>query len=143
MSEEKIHLEMSRYCVPFTPFQKKLEESTICLVTTAAVYHQDSPPFKVEGDESFREIPGSAPTSELRYADEHFDHACADKDLNCIFPIDRIMELGHEQRIGGPATKHFSMGFTQQLRKIRETTIPKLAHEVDRVRPDAVLLTGG
>lgn len=143
MSEEKIQLQMSRYCVPFTPFQKKLEEASICLVTTAGVYHQDSKPFDVEGDESFREIPGSAPGSELRFADAHYDHGCVDKDINCVFPIDRIMELGHEQRIGGAASRHFSMGFTQQLRKIRDTTVPRIATEVDRTRPDAVLLTGG
>ena len=140
---DKISLELSRYCVPFTPFKKRLEDSSICLVSTAAVFHKDSPPFNLDGDESFREIPGDAPTSDLRYADAHFDHACADQDLNCIFPIDRLMELGRELRIRGPADKHFSMGFTQSLKLIRDTTVPLLALEVDKVRPDAVLLTGG
>jgi hypothetical protein len=35
------------------------------------------------------------------------------------------------------------MGFSQALRELRESTIPALAREVDRIRPDAVLLTGG
>lgn len=140
---ERVQLEMSRYCVPYTPFRKRLEDSVICLVTTAAVYHEADKPFELEGDESYRVIPGSAPTSELRYADAHYDHACVDADLNCVFPIDRLHELGREKRIGGPAEKHFSMGFSQNLRKLRETTVPHLALEVDKVRPDAVLLTGG
>lgn len=141
--EEKIHLELSRYCVPFTPFRRRLDEAAICLITTAGIYHQADEPFLVDGDESWRVIPGSAPTSELRYADSHYDHACIDQDLNCVFPIDRIHELGREKRIGGPTDKHFSLGFSQALRKLRDTTVPQLALEVDRVRPDAVLLTGG
>jgi hypothetical protein len=136
-------LEMSRYCIPFTPFKKKLEESTIALVTTAAVRAKTDMPFNVQGDASFRVIEGSLTTADLTYDDEHFDHACADEDLNCIFPIDRMNALAREGRIGGLAEKHFSMGFSQALKDLRETTVPQIARAVDQVRPDAVLLTGG
>lgn len=136
-------LEMSRYCVPYTPFRKKLEESTICLVTTAAVRHRDDKPFEVEGDSSFRTIPGASEGRELTYDDAHYDHACVDQDINCVFPIDRLRSLAAEGRVGGPSEEHFSMGFSQALRELRETTVPQLAREVERVRPDAVLLTGG
>jgi hypothetical protein len=136
-------LELSRYCIPFTPFRKKLEECSICLVTTAAVRHQEDKPFELEGDTSFRVIPSDATAADLAYDDAHYDHACVDKDLNCVFPIDRLTELAREQRIGGLTEKHFSLGFSQALRELRETTIPVLAREVDKIRPDAVLLTGG
>jgi len=136
-------LELSRYCIPFTPFRKKLEESSICLVTTAAVRRKEDEPFNLEGDTSFRVIFGDSTTAELAYDDTHYDHACDDKDLNCVFPIDRLAELARERRIGGLAEKHFSLGFSQALRALRETTLPALAREVDQVRPDAVLLTGG
>jgi D-proline reductase (dithiol) PrdB len=136
-------LELSRYCIPFTPFRKKLEECSICLVTTAAVRRKEDQPFNVEGDTSFRVILSGATAADLAYDDAHYDHACVDKDLNCVFPIDRLTELAREQRIGGLAEKHFSLGFSQALRELRETTIPALVREVDKIRPDAVLLTGG
>jgi D-proline reductase (dithiol) PrdB len=136
-------LELSRYCIPFTPFRKKLEECSICLVTTAAVRRKEDQPFNVEGDTSFRVILSDATAADLAYDDAHYDHACVDKDLNCVFPIDRLTELAREQRIGGLAEKHFSLGFSQALRELRETTVPALVREVDKVRPDAVLLTGG
>lgn len=136
-------LEMSRYCVPFTPFRKKLEESTICLVTTAAVRRKDDSPFNVEGDTTFRTIGGSPTGADLTYDDAHYDHGCVDKDINCVFPIDRLSVLARERRIGGLTEKHFSLGFSQALRDLRETTIPALVREVDVLRPDAVLLTGG
>ena len=136
-------LELSRYCIPFTPFVRKLEEASVCLVTTAAVRQKDDTPFQLEGDNTFRVISGEAMAADLAYDDSHYDHACIDQDLNCVFPIDRLNELAREGRIGGIAEKHFSLGFSQALRELREKTIPGLVHEVDKVRPDVVLLTGG
>ena len=136
-------LEISRYCVPFTPFGKKLEESLICLVTTAGVRAKSDAPFNVEGDNGFRKIDGSATAADLAVDDTHFDHGCIDKDVNCVFPIDRLAALAREGRIAGTTAEHFSMGFSQALRELRETTIPQIARAVSAARPDAVLLTGG
>ena len=136
-------LELSRYCVPFTPFRKRLEDSTICLVTTAAVRAKSDTPFHLTDDTTFRTIDGELTTAQLTYDDSHYDHACVDRDLNCVFPIDRLVSLAREQRIAGVAERHFSLGYSQNLRQLRETSVPQVAREVDRVRPDAVLLTGG
>ena len=37
-------LELSRYCVPFTPFKKRLEDALVCLVSTAGVRKKDDRP---------------------------------------------------------------------------------------------------
>ena len=136
-------LELSRYCVPYTPFPGKLEEATVCIVSTAGVREKKDRPFDVEGDTSYRVISGEAAAADLAFDDAHFDHACADQDLNCLFPIDRLRELAKAGYIGGLTERHFSLGYSQALRELRETTIPRLVREVDRTRPDVVLLTGG
>lgn len=136
-------IELSRYCVPFTPFAKKLEESLVCLVTTAGVRAKSDAAFNVEGDNSWRRIDSSLPASELAIDDAHYDHGCIDKDVNCVFPVDRLSSLAREGRIAGMTAQHFSMGFSQALRELRETTVPQIARAVAGVRPDAVLLTGG
>jgi hypothetical protein len=136
-------LELSRYCVPYTPFRRKLEETTVCLVSTASVRHAGDAPFNTEGDITWRVISGESSAKDLRYDDTHYDHACVDRDLNCVFPIDRLRELAREGRIGGLTERHFSLGFSQALRELREKTIPALVREVDRERPGAILLTGG
>ncbi len=136
-------LELSRYCVPFTPFKDRLEDAVVCLVTTAAVRHRDDRPFVTDGDTSWRVISGEAEGQDLRYDDPHYDHACVDRDMNCVFPIDRLRELAKEGRIRGLTARHFSLGYSQALRELREKTIPALVREVDRERPGAVLLTGG
>jgi D-proline reductase (dithiol) PrdB len=136
-------LELSRYCVPFTPFKGKLEEASICIVSTAGVRTRSDPPFNTEGDTSWRVIPGEAEAKDLAYDDAHYDHACVDADLNCVFPIDRVRALAAERRVGGLTARHFSLGYSQARRELREKTIPALVREVDRERPGAVLLTGG
>lgn len=136
-------LEMSRYCVPFTPFTKRLEESLICLVSTAGVRAKTDTPFNVEGDSGFRRIDGKLAAGDLAVDDAHYDHACIDQDVNCVFPVDRLQALAREGRIAGVTPEHFSMGFSQALRDLRDTTVPQIARAVLAVRPDAVLLTGG
>lgn len=136
-------LELSRYCVPFTPFKGKLEDATVCLVSTASVRGKDDTPFVTDGDTSWRVVSGDAEAKDLRYDDTHYDHACVDQDLNCVFPIDRLRELHLEKRILGLTSRHFSLGFSQALREMREKTVPALVREIDRERPGAVLLTGG
>lgn len=136
-------LELSRYCVPFTPFRGRLEDASVCIVSTAGVRTRDDAPFNTDGDATWRVIPAEAEAKDLRYDDTHYDHACVDRDLNCVFPIDRLRELAVEGRIGGLTARHFSLGFSQALRDLRERTIPALVREIDRERPAAVLLTGG
>jgi len=136
-------LELSRYCIPYTPLGKPLARSRICLVTTAGVHHRDDPPFVPSGDNSFRRIPGDARAADLRVADEHYPHDAVDADLNSVLPIDALARLAAAGFVAGLAPAHFSMAFTQQLAAIRQTTVPELARAVDLVRPDAVLLTGG
>jgi D-proline reductase (dithiol) PrdB len=136
-------LELSRYCVPFTPFRGKLEDLSVCLVTTAGVRHKDDRPFDTEGDTSWRVIAAETDAKDLRYDDTHYDHACVDRDLNCVFPIDRLRELGAERRIASLTARHFALGYSQALRELRERTIPSLVREIDRERPGAVVLTGG
>ncbi len=136
-------LELSRYCVPFTPFRGKLEDLSVCLVSTAGIRTKDDPPFDTEGDTSWRVIPAEAEGRDLRYDDAHYDHACVDRDINCVFPLDRLRELAAEHRIAALTARHFSLGYSQALRELREKTIPSLVREIDRERPGAVLLTGG
>ena len=60
-----------------------------------------------------------------------------------MFPIDRLRSLAREQRIAGLTEQHFAMGFSQNLKEVRDTTVPQIARAVAGTRPDAVLLTGG
>lgn len=135
---------MSRRCIPYTPRRRELRETTFALVSTAGVHLREQEPYNVEGDNSWRLIPGDVHTDRLMVTHEHYDHRHADQDINCVFPLDRLRELADEGIIGGVGDKHLGfMGYTQQLRDLYERAALEMAKIIERSRADAVLLTAG
>jgi hypothetical protein len=116
------HPELSRHCIPWTPYKRPLEEAIVCIVSSAGVRLKDDAPFNTDGDLSYRSIRGDASGADLTYDDAHFDHACADADINCIFPVDRLRESVAAGKVARAAERHFSFGFSMQLRQLREQT---------------------
>ncbi len=106
--------------VPWTPFAKPLSQAKICLVTTAGVHLKNQPPFDVDaakGDHSFRIIPSDFKTGDITISHEHFSHARAKKDLNVIFPRDRLLELVKMGVVGRLSENFYSFGFGAGLVK--------------------------
>lgn len=141
-------MEMSRKAIPYTPNEKPLSELTIMLVSTAGVHLKDQEPFATEGDETYRVIPGDAPSDAFTVTHgapvEHYDPSDARRDVNCMFPIDRLRELAVSGWIGGASDKHITlMGYSMRLRRFTEETAPAVAKGVERSKADAVLLTAG
>ena len=135
---------MSRRCIPYTPNRRPLSESTLALVTTAGVHLRGQEPFNPEGEKEFRVIPGDAATADLMITHPYYDHGDADRDINCVFPVDRLRELAAEGIIGGINTFHIGfMGTSPRLREIYEETAPSIADRVERSKTDAVVLTAG
>jgi D-proline reductase (dithiol) PrdB len=139
---------LSRKCVPFTPFDMDLAKATIAIVSAAGVHQKDQEAFNIAddlGDLSYRVVGGDAQTSDLMVTHHHYDHTDADADINVVFPLDRLRELQSEGFIGGIARKHIGyMGYTMKLKDMYEQTAVQIAEEIDKgSRADAVILTGG
>jgi D-proline reductase (dithiol) PrdB len=135
---------MSRRCIPYTPRRLELAQATVALVTTAGVHLRSQAPYDLEGDNSWREIPGDVVAADLMVTHDHYDHRHADQDSNCVFPIDRLREFAAEGIIGGVARRHLGfMGYSQQLRDLYERAAPEMAKLIERSDADAVLLTAG
>lgn len=134
---------MSRRCVPFTPFEARLSESIVALVSNAGVRLKSQEPFILGGDNSLRLLPGEVMSSELMVTHGHYDHADADRDINCVFPIDRLRELQQEGMIGGVGDKHIGLGYSLNLKETYEVTAPHVADVVERSKADLVVLTAG
>lgn len=140
-------MEISRRCVPYTPVWKPLNKMNFSIVTTAGVRLTTQEPYGDEGDERFYVIPGDAAVSDLtvNYASPaNYDFSDSLKDINVVFPIERLRELVTAGIIGGVAKKHIgTMGYTMKLKKVYEETVPAIAKELERSNTDAVILTGG
>jgi D-proline reductase (dithiol) PrdB len=140
--------EMSRKCVPFTPFDKALSRATVAIVTAAGVHRKDQEPFNIAddlGDLTFRILGEDVNSSDLMVTHHHYDHTDADLDINVVFPIDPLRDLLREGFIGGIAREHIGyMGYTMQLKRMYEETAPQIAEEIDKKsHADLVVLTGG
>lgn len=138
-----VNTKMSRRCVPYTPSRRPLSEMVIALVSVAGVHLVDQEPFQPDNDTSVREIPGDVDSSHLRITHAHYDHDDADRDINLMFPIDRLRELVDMGELGGVAEKHYGLGYTTNLREMYERVAPSIADAIERSKTDAVLLTAG
>jgi len=142
--KEPTAMPMSKRCIPYTPRFRELRESVFALVSTAGVHLRDQELFDVQGDNSWRLLPGDVQASQLMVTHDHYDHRDADEDINCIFPIDRLRELATAGIIGGVSDKHLGfMGYTQNFRDLYERVAPEMAKIIERSKADAVLLTAG
>ncbi|HZO74463.1 MAG TPA: glycine/sarcosine/betaine reductase selenoprotein B family protein [Ktedonobacteraceae bacterium] len=135
---------MSRRCIPYTPRYKDLKESVFALITTAGVHLRSQEPFNIEGDNSWRVIAEDVSSDQLMITHEHYDHDDADKDINCVFPLDRLREIASQGIIAGVANKHLGfMGYTQHFRDLYERAAPEMAKVIVRSNADGVVLTAG
>jgi D-proline reductase (dithiol) PrdB len=137
-------MELSRRAIPYTPFDRDLSDTTVALVSTAGVHLKSQEPYNVEGDSSYRVIPSDTPASELMVTHDHYDHSEADKDINCVFPIDRLRELVADGTLKGLNTDFYGMmGYTLRMKAVIDETGPEIAQKLERSSTELVLLTGG
>ncbi len=135
--------------VPWAPVTKSVGRSTIALVTTAGVHHRDQPPFDMkdrDGDPTFRIINLEKPLSTLMITHDYYDHSDADKDLNIVFPIERLREFEREGIIGTLADRHYGfMGHItgKHILTLINETAPAVALRLKKAGVDIVLLTPG
>ncbi len=133
--------------IPWTPLKKPLNDSKVALVTTAGVHPKSQKPFDVaskKGDWSYREISRDLPSSELMVTHTHYDHTDADRDINCVFPIDRLRELEDENVIGRLAEVNYGfMGFIPNPTPLREGTAKEVAQKLKEAEVDIAFLTAG
>ena len=135
---------LARRAVPYTPVDRPLKELTIALVSSAGVHRKSDEPFNLEGDERYYVFPGDILAGELMVTHGHYDHSDADRDINCVFPIDRLRELVAEGYIKSVSNKHVGfMGFTKKLGEMHERVAPAMAEEIERSQADAAVLTAG
>ncbi|MEJ2182343.1 MAG: glycine/sarcosine/betaine reductase selenoprotein B family protein [Nitrospirota bacterium] len=128
---------------------KPLCEATVALVTTAGVHHKDQRPFDMQdphGDPSVRVIDVRRPLTSLMITHDYYDHRDADKDINIVFPIERLWEFQEEGALGKVAELHYSfMGHIEEphVKTLVEKSAPWCARELASRGVDVVVLTPG
>jgi D-proline reductase (dithiol) PrdB len=127
-----------------TPFvtPPSLRESTVAIVTTAAI-HQRGDVGYTAGDTGFREIGRADRDLRLGHWSPNFDRTGFAADLDVVFPIDRLEELGAAGTIGAVAPRHFAFAGNQDdsVTRVRLDSGPAAARLLRDDGVDVVLLT--
>jgi D-proline reductase (dithiol) PrdB len=99
-----------------TPFVAgpPLSERRVAIVSSAALIRRGDKPFPF-GSGECRAVPGSWNNSDIlvSHVSINFDRAGFQRDINVVYPIDRLRELAAEGVIGSVAENHYTvMGST-------------------------------
>jgi D-proline reductase (dithiol) PrdB len=129
---------------PWAPFEKPLDQASIALISSAGIFRDDQEPFDpwaVNGL-SFRQIPTDTPFERLRLHHNYFDHRDAFKDMNCVFPLQRLNSLAESGIIGSfaPVAITLGMGRLYKRTALLQETVPEIVKVLNEQNADGVLL---
>ena len=123
---------------------KQLKDMTVALATAAGVHLKSDNRFNLSGDTSYRTVPSKAGTDEMMVTHGGYDNADVNKDINCMFPVDRLNELSREGFIKAAAPNHYAfMGGGGNQDVFINQTGPEIADRLKDEGVDAVVLTAG
>jgi hypothetical protein len=125
--------------IPWTPLRKPLAESTVALISTGGVHLRSDHPFNLNGDPSFRVIPRRVQPDELTISHQAYDRTDAFKDINLVFPIERLRELESEHVIGRLAEEHYGFGLMPSAKGLMPA-IKEVARRISEAGVDLALL---
>ena len=137
----------------WAPFEKRLAESRIALLTSAGLYLKRSQPsFDLEreqthpewGDPTWRAIPASTQAADIGVAHLHINDQDVLADPEIVLPARLLKRLAddREEVVGGAVAEHVSvMGYQDRsLGDWRNTTAPQLVAHLQGQEADGLIL---
>jgi D-proline reductase (dithiol) PrdB len=125
--------------IPWTPLRRPLSESTVALISTGGVHLRSDRPFHLNGDPTFRVIPKDAGAADLAISHQAYDKTDALRDINLVFPIERLRELESEHVFGHLAGEHYGFGLMGSARQLMPA-IRDVARRISEAGVDLALL---
>jgi D-proline reductase (dithiol) PrdB len=135
--------------IPWMPLVKPLSTCKVALISSAGISLKSDRPFDQEGerrnpwwgDPSYRIIPNTATSGDVRFYHLHINPRPAEQDLNCLFPLARLKELEQSGEIGASAEQHFSiMGYILKPETLLHETVPAIIRDLRAEHADVVAL---
>ncbi len=130
--------------IPLARLHKPLSESRLTFVSTSGVQPRGSVPFDTVhpvGDYTFRRVPSGSKPADLEIHQLKYPTVGAKRDLNVIFPIERLQELVEENFIGSLTENFYAfIGYNMDAERLERTLAEEIAAAVEAEKPDVVLL---
>ena len=118
-----------------------LSQRRIAILSSAALIRRGEKPFPF-GSGECRFVPADTAPGDLllSHVSINFDRAGWQRDINVVYPIDRLRELAASGEIGGVADTHYTvMGSTDPASM--EAAVNQIEGQLRQERIDSVLLS--
>jgi D-proline reductase (dithiol) PrdB len=129
---------------PLTPLAKPLAACRVTALTSGGISHCSAQPWDPIARNDFRldTLSRDTPANEFQIHDAYYEHEDAERDVNCVFPIERLRELAEEGVIGEVAPRLYSgfMGRIYKRTELLEKHAPAFAGELQSQEVDLALL---
>ena len=124
--------------------KKPLNRSRLTFVSTSGTQPKGTLPFDTAhpvGDYTFRRVPSDLKPKDLEIHQLKYPTVGADRDLNVIFPIERLQELAAEKIIGELAENFYSfIGYNMDAERLERTLAEDIAEAVAAEKAEVALL---
>ena len=131
--------------VPLAPLRVPLSQARLTFVSTSGVQPTGTLPFDVVhpvGDYTFRRVPSDSRPEDLEIHQLKYPTDGAHRDLNVIFPVERLQELAREGVVGSLTPDFFSfIGYNMDPDLLERTLAEELAEAVADQHADLALLS--
>ncbi len=129
--------------VPLAQLKKPISECRVAFLSTSGVQPKGTLPFDTVhpvGDYSFRRVPSDADVDDLEIHQLKYPTFGADRDLNVIFPIERLRELRDEGVIGELNANHYTfIGYNMDPVELELTLAEQVAEALAHDEVDVAL----
>ena len=135
--------------IPWMPLSKPLADCTVALISSGGIALKTDRPFDQEGerqnpwwgDPSYRVLPRMATAHDVGVYHLHIDPSFALQDLNCLLPLQRLLELEEAKVIGRSALHHYSfMGYILEPKTLLDESVPAIVRHLRDDQVDVVVL---
>ena len=128
----------------WNPLTNPITECKVGIASACGVHLKTQKPYKLAGDRTWRQIPANVQPDELMITHGGYDHTDVNKDINCMWPYQRMQEL---EKAG--VIKKFCdvnagfMGGGGDIETFTNVIGPEVAQLFIEEGADVVLLTAG
>ena len=131
--------------VPLAPLTRPLSAARLTFVSTSGVQPKGTLPFDTVhpvGDYTYRRVPSGSRPDELEIHQLKYPTDGAHRDLNVIFPIERLQELRDEGVVGELTPSFFSfIGYNMDPDLLERTLAEDIAQAVADEQAHLALLS--
>lgn len=118
-----------------------LSQRRVAIISTAALIGRGDAPFPF-GSTGYRAIPADRPAGDIlmSHLSINFDRSGFQRDINTVYPVDRLRELADAGVIGGAADTHYTVLGASDPDGMAESA-DQIAGQLRQERIDSILLS--